>query len=226
MRCIPQVHGASRDALYHTAKIVECEINAVTDNPIIFEVDDVVSGGLFHGQPLALAMDYLAIALAELASISERRVYLLLSGVEGLPVLLMRDTGLNSGFMLPQYTAAALVSENKGLCTPSSVDSIPTSLGQEDHVSMGARAAVKCLQVLENAETVLAIEQMCASQALDFRSPLLSGRGPRIAHRMVRENIPFAETDRVYGDDIHTSLELLRSAKVIRAVEDQLGTLR
>ncbi len=193
---------------------------------LILDNDEVISGGLFHGQPLALVLDYLAIALAEPASISERRIYLLLSGVEGLPALLMQDTGLNSGFMLPQYTAAALVSENKGLCTPASVDSIPTSLGQEDHVSMGARAAVKCLEVLENTETVLAIEQMCAAQALDYRAPLLPGVGPRIAHTEIRKEIRHAEQDRLFGDDIKTSLALLRSQRVVRAVEEELGPLK
>ncbi len=226
LRCVPQVHGASRDALRHAAQVVETEINSVTDNPLILQDDEVVSGGLFHGQPLALVLDYLAIALAELGSISERRVYLLLSGVSGLPTLLMQDTGLNSGFMLPQYTAAALVSENKGLCTPSSVDSIPTSLGQEDHVSMGARAAVKCLQVLENTETVLAIEQMCAAQALDYRAPALPGVGPQVAHAEVRKDIPHAEEDRLFGEDIAKSLALLRAERIVRAVEKKIGPLK
>ena len=225
-RCIPQVHGASRDALSHVAQVVETEINAVTDNPLILDNDRVVSGGLFHGQPLALALDYLAVALAELASISERRIYLLLSGAGELPLLLMRDTGLNSGFMLPQYTAAALVSENKGLCTPSSVDSIPTSLGQEDHVSMGARSAVKCLSVLENTETVLAVEQMCAAQAMDYRAPLKPGLGPRIAHGVIRDHIPHAEKDRLFGDDIKASLDLLRSQTLARAVEQHIILIR
>ena len=225
VRCVAQVHGASRDALRHVAEVVETEINSVTDNPVIFEDNEVISGGLFHGQPLALVLDYLAIALAELASISERRTYLLLSGVAGLPVLLMQDTGLNSGFMVPHYTAAALVSENKGLCTPSSVDSIPTSLGQEDHVSMGARGAVKCLQVLENTETVLAIEQMCAAQALDYRAPLQAGIGPRCAHLEVRREISHTEKDRLFGDDISKSLALLRSQRVVQAVERESGPL-
>ena len=179
IRCVPQVHGASRDALRHAAQIVEDEINSVTDNPVIVEGGDVVSGGLFHGQPLALAMDYAAMALAELGSISERRSYLLLEGVGGLPKLLIPNAGVNSGLMIPHYVAAALVSENKGLCFPASVDSIPTGMGQEDHVSMGARSAVKCLQVLENVEQVLAIEQLLAAQALDFRAPLRAGVGPR-----------------------------------------------
>jgi len=225
LRCIPQVHGAARDALRHAAAVVETEINSVTDNPLIFDNDEVISGGSFHGEPLALVLDYLAIALAELASISERRTYLLLSGVAGLPELLIKDSGVNSGLMVPQYTAAALVSENKGLCTPASVDSIPTSLGQEDHVSMGTRAGVKCLQVLENTETVLAIEQLCAAQALDFRAPLLPGVGPRVAHAEVRKDIAHAAADRLYGDDMHMSLSLLRSQRVLRAVEARLGQL-
>ncbi|HUU85690.1 MAG TPA: histidine ammonia-lyase [Phycisphaerae bacterium] len=220
LRCVPQVHGASRDAVRHAADIIETEINSVTDNPLIFDGDEVISGGSFHGQPLALALDYLAIALSELASISERRIYLLLSGVDVLPTLLMTDTGLNSGFMLPQYTAAALVSENKLLASPASVDSIPTSLGQEDHVSMGATAATKCWRVLENAETVLAIEQMTAAQALDFRAPLLPGIGPRAAHAAVRMVIPHADADRPFGDDIRASLDLLRSQAVLKAVTD------
>jgi len=225
IRCIPQVHGASRDALRHAADVVETEINSVTDNPLILDGDEVISGGSFHGEPLALILDYAAIALAELASLSERRIYLLLSGVDGLPTLLMKHTGLNSGFMLPQYTAAALVSENKVLCSPASVDSIPTSLGQEDHVSMGATAAVKCLRVLDNTETVLAVEQMCAAQAVDFREPMLPGAGPRIAHAEIRKEIPHAEEDRLFGEDIRSSLALLRSRRVLRSVEQQLGPL-
>jgi len=225
LRCVPQVHGASRDAVQHVAKIVETEINSVTDNPVLLDDDNVISGGLFHGQSLALALDYLAIALAELASISERRTYLLLSGSYGLPVLLLKETGLNSGFMVPHYTTAALVSENKGLCTPASVDSIPTSLGQEDHVSMGARAAVKCLQVLDNTETVLAIEQLCAAQALDFRAPLKPGVGPRIAHGVLRKHIDHATADRLFGEDIQTSLCVLRSREVLRSIEQAIGPL-
>ncbi len=225
-RCIPQVHGASRDAIRHATQVVETEINSVTDNPLILDGGEVVSGGLFHGQPLALVLDYLAIALAELGSISERRVYLLLSGVEKLPVVLMEDAGLNSGFLLSHYTAASLVSENKGLCTPASVDSIPTSNGQEDHVSMGARAAVKCYSVLKNVETVLAIEQICAAQAMDFRAPLRPGIGPRIALGEIRKEIHHADKDRLFGDDVSKSLDLLRSQRVVRAVEDEIGSLR
>jgi histidine ammonia-lyase len=225
LRCVPQVHGASRDAVRHLGEVVQVEINSVTDNPLIMEDGTAVSGGNFHGQPLALALDYLAIALAELASISERRIYLLLSGHDGLPPLLMADSGVNSGFMMPQYTAAALVSENKVLAHPASVDSIPTSLGQEDHVSMGATAATKAWQIMGNAETVLAIEQMCAAQALDVRAPTQPGRGVAIAHQEVRKVIAHADRDRLFGEDIQKSLEQLRSQTVAKAVEAELGAL-
>ncbi|MHC5109310.1 MAG: histidine ammonia-lyase [Planctomycetota bacterium] len=225
LRCVPQVHGASRDAIRHVREVVERELNAVTDNPVILDDGAVISGGLFHGQPLALAADYAAIAIAELASISERRSYLLLSGQSDLPVSLSPNAGLNSGFMILQYTAAALVSENKGLCSPSSVDTIPTSLGQEDHVSMGARAAVKCLEVLENTETVLAIEQLCAAQALDFRAPLGPGKGTGAAHAVIRQAISHADMDRTFGEDIARSLNLLRGREILRTVEQEIGEL-
>lgn len=172
-RCIPQVHGASRDTIAHVKNVFETEINSVTDNPTIFPADDIiVSGGNFHGQPLALALDFLAIAMAELASISERRTYLLISGQRGLPPFLINNPGLNSGLMIPQYTAASIVSQNKQLCTPASVDSIVSSNGQEDHVSMGANAATKCYQVIQNVNSVIAIELLTATQALSFRRPL------------------------------------------------------
>ncbi len=223
LRCVAQVHGAVRDAVAHLCEVVEVELNSVTDNPVVFDADKVVSGGLFHGQPLALPVDYLAIALTSLASIAERRIYLLLSGHDGLPELLMRDTGINSGFMLPQYTAAALVSESKVLAHPASVDSIPTSLGQEDHVSMGATAATKAWRVMDHAETVLAIEMMCAAQALDYRAPLVPGIGPRVAHAEIRREITHAESDRAFGDDIQRALTLLRSQRVARAIEAAIG---
>lgn len=225
IRCVPQVHGASRDAVRHIEGIVQTEINSVTDNPVIIDENTVISGGNFHGQPLALALDYLTIAVAELASISERRVYLSLSGVGGLPALLLKDTGVNSGFMLPQYTAAALVSENKTLAHPASVDSIPTSLGQEDHVSMGAIAAIKAWRTMDNAETVLAIEMMCAAQALDFRAPVEPGRGVAAAHQEVRKVITHADRDRSFGEDIEESLALLRSQQVTQAVKSRVGEL-
>ncbi|HNO77245.1 MAG TPA: histidine ammonia-lyase [Phycisphaerae bacterium] len=225
LRCVPQVHGATRQAIEHVASVVEIEIASVTDNPVIFEDGETISGGLFHGQPLAIAMDYLAIAIAELGSICERRIFLLLDGHDGLPELLMQETGLNSGFMLPQYTAAALVSENKGLCHPASVDSIPTSLGQEDHVSMGATAATKGWRVLDNVETVLAIEAMCAAQALDFRAPLEPGIGVKIAHKVIREYIPHADADRMFGEDIRCARQLLHEEKLVAAIEKELGEL-
>lgn len=224
LRCVPQVHGACRDALRHATQTMLTEVNSVTDNPILLG-DDAVSGGLFHGEPLALTLDYLAMALTEWASISERRTYLLLSGHDGLPTLLMRDTGLNSGFMMPQYTAAALVNECKVLSMPASVDSIPSSLGQEDHVSMGATSALKCLQILENAETVLAIEMMCAAQALDYRLPVKPGIGPRTALEALRKSIPHAEEDRLFGEDIARALAVLRSQDVLRAAEHATGSL-
>ncbi|MEX2498371.1 MAG: histidine ammonia-lyase [Wenzhouxiangellaceae bacterium] len=225
LRCIPQVHGASRDALAHASEIVERELNSVTDNPLVFDNGDIVSGGNFHGQPLALALDYAAIALAELGSISERRTYLLLAGHDGLPTLLMADTGINSGFMIPQYTAAALVSENKVLCHPASVDSIPTSLGQEDHVSMGSISALKLLSVLRNTEQVLAVEMLTAAQALDFRAPLKPGTGVALAHRVVRDTVAHAEQDYEVGADIENCARLLREQRLVRAVEQELGEL-
>lgn len=219
LRCVPFVHGAYRDTLGHFRAVVEREINSVTDNPILFADPDgrvdAISGGNFHGAPLAAVLDFLAISLTDLANISERRIYLLLEGDEGLPKLLMRDTGVNSGFMIPQYTAAALVNECKVLATPASVDSIPSSLGQEDHVSMGATSAVKCYEVLDRVETVLAIEMLCAAQALDFRAPLKPGVGPRTAHQIVRKRIPHTEVDREFGRDIAEALDLLRTNNLL-----------
>jgi histidine ammonia-lyase len=217
LRCVPQVHGASRDALAYASSVLETEINGVTDNPLVFENGDIVSGGNFHGQPLALALDIAAIALAEYASIAERRIYLLLEGHDGLPKLLMRETGLNSGFMIPQYTAAALVSENKILCHPASVDSIPTSLGQEDHVSMGSISALKLLRVFENVETVLAIEVVTAAQALDYRLPLRPGRGVAAAHKLVRARTPHREADYLFHDDLAPVTTLIRGRELLQA---------
>ena len=217
LRCIPQVHGACRGAIAHARSVVETEINSATDNPLVFENGDIVSGGNFHGQPLALALDFAAIALAEYASISERRIYQLLEGHDGLPKLLMRETGLNSGFMIPQYTAAALVSENKILCHPASVDSIPTSLGQEDHVSMGSIGAVKLWQVFKNVETVLAIEMLTAAQALDYRAPLRPGRGVDAAHHHVRAAVPHREADYLFRDDLARVFELVRGRGLLDA---------
>ncbi len=225
LRCVPQVHGASRDGLRYCREVVETELNSVTDNPLVFENGDIISGGNFHGQPLALALDHAKISLAEFASISERRTYLLLEGHDGLPELLMEETGINSGFMIPQYTSAALVSENKVLCHPSSVDSIPTSLGQEDHVSMGSISALKLLEVYQNVEQVLAIELFTAAQALDFRKPLRPGRGVEIAHDFVRNAIPHAATDHYFKDDINKAVKLLQDREWVNEVEKELGPL-
>jgi len=224
LRCVPQVHGACRDSLRHLTETIDIELQAVTDNPVIVD-GEIISGGNFHGEPLALTMDYLAMALTEWANISERRVYLLLSGPTGLPTLLMKDTGLNSGFMIPQYTAAALLNECKVLASPACTDSIPTSLGQEDHVSMGAQSAVKCRQILENVETVLAIEMLCAAQALDFRLPTLPGVGPRSTLAALRKRIAHADADRLFGADIETALDMFRSQEVLAAVETAVGPL-
>ena len=226
LRCVPQVHGATRQALHHGMEVVGTEINSVTDNPVIFSETDTISGGLFHGQPLAVVLDYLAIAVAELGNISERRIYLLLSGHDGLPQLLMEETGLNSGFMLPQYTAAALVSENKVLCSPASVDSIPSSLGQEDHVSMGSIAGTKAWRVMDHVETILAIEQLCAAQALDYRAPIKPGRGVGVAHDVIRKKIDHTENDHFLGEDISASLELVRTGRVVNEVEKEIGVLK
>jgi histidine ammonia-lyase len=225
LRCVPQVHGASRDALNFVSGVVEIELNSVTDNPLVFHNGDILSGGNFHGQPLALSLDFAAIALAEMASISERRTYLLLEGHDGLPRLLMEDTGVNSGFMIPQYTAAALVSENKVLCHPASVDSIPTSLGQEDHVSMGSISAIKLLSVLHNVEYVLAVELLTACQALDFRQPLKPGAGVLAAHRILRQRIPHADQDYEVRNDLEICANMLRQGELVAEIESISGPL-
>jgi len=210
-RCIPQVHGASRGVFEHVLQVFLTEINSVTDNPNIFPEDDLIlSGGNFHGQPLAMALDYLAIALAEVASISERRVFQLLSGQRGLPLFLVKDPGLHSGFMIPQYTAAGIVSENKQLCTPASVDSITSSNGQEDHVSMGANAATKCYRVMQNVEKVLAVELMSATQALEFRRPLHSSVQIEELLSRFRLSVPFNDADRVLHDDMINAIHFIQ----------------
>ncbi|MEO7309234.1 MAG: histidine ammonia-lyase [Chitinophagaceae bacterium] len=202
-RCIPQVHGATKDSFEHVLKVFLQEINSVTDNPNIFPDEDlIVSGGNFHGQPLALTLDFLAIAMSELANISERRTYQLISGQRGLPLFLVKEAGLHSGFMIPQYTAAGIVSENKQLCTPASVDSISSSNNQEDHVSMGANAATKLLRVINNVEKVLSIELLTAMQALEFRRPLKSSAIIEEMYTAFREQVSFNEADRVLHDDM------------------------
>jgi histidine ammonia-lyase len=214
-RCIPQVHGASKDAISHAKSVIITEINSVTDNPTIFPDEDlIVSGGNFHGQPLALIFDYLAIALAELGSISERRVYRLIAGQRDLPEFLVANPGLNSGFMIPQYTAASIVSQNKQLCTPSSVDSIPSSNEQEDHVSMGANGATKLLRVAENLEKIIAIELFTAIQALEFRRPLRSSLFIEDLVHSFRKSVPFIKDDKVMYCEIAKSIDFVRSFKV------------
>ena len=214
-RCIPQVHGASKDVIRYVSSVFETEINSVTDNPTIFVSEKLIlSGGNFHGQPLAMALDYLAIALAELGSISERRTYLLISGQRGLPPFLATNAGLNSGFMIPQYTAASIVSQNKQLCTPASVDSISSSNGQEDHVSMGANAATKCLKVLNNLESILAIELMNAAQALECRRPLKSSTTIEKLISSYRIQVSANTTDRYLHEDMQKTVEFLRNVDI------------
>ena len=209
-RCVPQVHGATKDVFENVLNVFLTEINSVTDNPNIFPGDDlIVSGGNFHGQPLALQLDFLSIAISELANISERRIYQLISGQRDLPMFLVKDAGLNNGFMIPQYTAAGIVSENKQLCTPASVDSISSSNNQEDHVSMGANAAVKCLRVINNVEKVLAIELLSAAQALDFRRPAKSSEPLEQLHSLFRKSISFNDEDRVLHDDMIKAVEFV-----------------
>ncbi len=216
IRCIPQVHGASRNAWHHLKGLAETEINSVTDNPVIFAAGKTISGGNFHGQPLALPLDYCGLAASELGNISERRTYLLLQGgVEGLPALLMRNTGINSGFMIPQYTSAALVSENKSLCYPASADSIPTSLGQEDHVSMGSISARKTYQIIDNLEYILSVELLCAAQAFDYRRPMKSGWIIEACHNMIRKKIDHAEEDRIFANDIREVHEIITSGMLV-----------
>jgi histidine ammonia-lyase len=214
-RCIPQVHGASKDSINYVAYVFKNEINSVTDNPTIFPDDDlIISAGNFHGQPLALALDNLSIAMSELGNISERRTYQLVSGHRGLPPFLVARPGLNSGFMIPQYTAAAMVSRNKQLSTPASVDSIESSAGQEDHVSMGANAAIKSHQVLLNLERILAIELFNAAQALDFRRPASTSPYLEKFYAQYRERVRFVEDDRILYPDMEESVEFLRDVEL------------
>lgn len=212
-RCVPQVHGASKDSIHYIQSVFETEINSVTDNPNVFpEEDRIISAGNFHGQPLALTLDFLCIALAELGSISERRTFQLISGQRGLPPFLVKNAGLNSGLMITQYTAASIASENKQLCTPASVDSIVSSNGQEDHVSMGANAATKCLRVVNNLERILAIELLTAAQALDLRKPSRSSESIEQLVAEYRKVVSFNEADRMLAKDIAASVDFLRTA--------------
>jgi histidine ammonia-lyase len=228
LRCVPQVHGATRDTLAHARQVLGVEINAVTDNPLIFsDSEEAVSAGHFHGQPVALPLDFLAIAVAELANISERRTERMVNPAfsNGLPAFLVSRPGLNSGYMVAQYTAAALVSENKVLCHPATVDSIPTSAGQEDHVSMGTIAARKLMRVVEHTRTVLAIELLCAAQALDLRGNLPPGAGVAAAHRALRAQVPHLEQDRLMSADIARANAMLEDGSLLAAVTDAIGPL-
>ena len=245
IRCIPQVHGASRQAIQHVRQVLEIEMNSATDNPLVFD-SNIVSGGNFHGQPVALSMDYAALAIAELANISERRTERLVNPhlSNGLPAFLTRNGGLNSGFMIAQYTAAALVSENKSLAHPASVDSIPTSANQEDHVSMGTIAARKARDILKNLRHVLAIELTCALQALDLRTGENQGKNPvcfapndietrgklpgvgvRCAYRLARQRLKHLDKDRLIHEDIDKAVELIDSGDLVEAVEEVVGKL-
>jgi histidine ammonia-lyase len=214
-RCIPQVHGASKDAIDYVKNVFKTEINSVTDNPNIFiEADEIISGGNFHGQPLALALDFIAIALSELGSISERRTFQLISGQRNLPAFLVDNPGLNSGLMIPQYTAASIASQNKQLATPSSVDSIVSSNGQEDHVSMGANGATKALKVMENLERILAIELITASQAIEYRRPLASSDFIEMFLKAYREEVSLVKEDRILHYDIEKTVAFLNSFQI------------
>ncbi len=220
-RCIPQVHGASKDAIDYVKKVFKTEINSVTDNPNVFiDSDQIISGGNFHGQPLALALDFLGIALAELGNISERRTYQLISGLRGLPAFLVDNPGLNSGFMIPQYTAASIVSQNKQLATPASIDSIVSSNGQEDHVSMGANGATKTLRIMDNLERILAIELMNASQALHFREPLKSSDFIEMFVKAYREDVPLVSEDRILHYDIEKTIAFLKSFQIDGSIQN------
>jgi histidine ammonia-lyase len=221
LRCMPQVHGASADAIDYIGRVIETEINAATDNPLVFpEDEDIISCGNFHGQPLALALDFLAIALAELANISERRIEAMLDpNFSELPPFLTRHGGVDSGFMVSQYTAAALVSENKVLAHPASVDSIPTSANQEDHVSMGVTAGLKAVEVLRNVETVLAIELLCAAEGIDYRRPLRTSGPLEAVHTLIRSQVPHLDSDRALAPDIAAIAAMVRDGRLVAAAE-------
>jgi len=220
LRCMPQVHGASRNAWLHLKELTEIELNSVTDNPIVFNADDTISGGNFHGQPLAMVLDYATIATAELGNIADRRCYLMSEGRYGLPKLLTNNAGLHSGLMIPQYTTAALVTENKTLCFPASADSVPTSLGQEDHVSMGSISGRKLHQVIDNLEYIQAIELLYATQAMDFRRPLKSTPVVEALHSLVRQKVSFIEDDRIFATDINNLHQLITNGSLLATAGD------
>lgn len=221
LRCMPQVHGASRNAWKHFNELVTTELNSVTDNPIVLNDGDAISGGNFHGQPLAMVLDYATLATAELGNIADRRVYLSLEGEKvNLPKLLLKETGLNSGFMILQYTTAALVTENKTLCFPASADSIPTSMGQEDHVSMGSISGRKCLKVLANLEKIQAIELLCASQALEFVHPLKTSTILEKIQARIRQDIPYFEKDEIFSESINKAIALVQSGVLLEIAKE------
>lgn len=227
LRCMPQVHGASWNAYLHLKETLEIEINSVTDNPVVFDETHTISGGHFHGQPIALPLDYACLAASEIGNIADRRIYLSIEGdTPGVPKLLLKETGLNSGLMIPQYTTAALASENKGLCFPASADSIPTSLGQEDHVSMGSISARKALRVIENVEKILGIELFYAAQAMDYHAPLKSGKIMTAIYERVRKAIEPVISDRILYEDMETAIDLVKSGELVslaKQVADQEG---
>lgn len=227
LRCMPQVHGASWNAYLHLKDILEIEINSVTDNPVVFDENHTISGGNFHGQPIAMPLDYACLAASEIGNIADRRIYLSIEGdTPGVPKLLLKETGLNSGLMIPQYTTAALASENKGLCFPASADSIPTSLGQEDHVSMGSISARKALRVIENVEKILGIELFYAAQAMDYHAPLKSGKIMTAIYERVRKDIEPVVSDRILYEEMETAIELVKSGELgslARRVADEEG---
>ncbi len=231
LRCSPQIHGASKDAVGHAKRVIDIEINSTTTNPLIFpDIEDVRLGGNFHGQPVAMAADYLAIGLAELGSVSERRIERLVNPqLSGLPPFLVSEGGLNSGYMIGQYVAAALVSENKSLAHPACIDSIPTSANKEDHVSMGTIAMRKTQEILRNVERVIAIEFLCAAQAYDLvnlQAPLKAGLGTRAAHKAIRRRVPYLANDRELYRDIEAVIEAMQSDEIINAAEDAVGEVK
>ncbi len=227
LRCSPQVHGASKDAVSYAARVVEIEMNASTNNPLIFsETDEFLLGGNFHGQPVALAMDFMCMAVAELANISERRIERMVNPMlSGLPAFLVKDGGLNSGFMIAQYTAASLVSENKVLCHPACVDSIPTSANKEDHVSMGTISARKSREIIENTLRVIAIEMLCNAQAMDVFTNMKAGEGTRVVYDVVRKHVSHMESDRFLAVDIEKMVQLIKSGEILTAVEKAIGPI-
>lgn len=228
LRCVPQVHGACRQTLKHIKEVFSYELNAVTDNPLLFiEDDDVISGGNFHGEAIAMAMDYLAMGVAEICNISERRVEKMMNPTfSELPAFLIESSGLNSGLMIAHVTAAALTSENKYLCHPASIDSIPTSTDKEDHVSMGVTSGRKLLEVIDNAFHCIAIELLCATQALEFQRPHKSSPALEAVHDIVRKHVPFIDEDRAFHVDIENIIKLIKTDEILSAVEDHLGELR